>query len=316
LQHKYFLYCRYKMNIDYLKTFREVVRLGSFSEVAKKMSITQPAVSFQIQKLEQQLGTRLIDRTQRTVTPTAAGKRLLRFAESVESDREQLLKDLEEMRDEVSGDLIIAASTIPGEYILPPLLADFKKLHPAVQVQVDVSDSMTVINSVGSNAYEVGFCGVPPEGHGLTSFKITGDEIVLIVPPEHQFAGKDEVTLVDFEGESLIFREATSGTQRSLESALTNAGIDSRRWVPNLILGTTQAVVSAVIAGAGIALVSNLAIKQSLALGQVRQVDVRGLRLSRDFYCIFRQERVVTRLLDEFIGFIRTGALHHDNRDQ
>jgi DNA-binding transcriptional LysR family regulator len=304
------------MNIDYLKTFREVVRLGSFSEVAKKMSITQPAVSFQIQKLEQQLGTRLIDRTQRTVTPTAAGKRLLRFAESVESDREQLLKDLEEMRDEVSGDLIIAASTIPGEYILPPLLADFKKLHPAVQVQVDVSDSMTVINSVGSNAYEVGFCGVPPEGQGLTSFKITGDEIVLIVPPEHQFAGKDEVTPVDFEGESLIFREATSGTQRSLESALTNAGIDSRKWVPNLILGTTQAVVSAVIAGAGIALVSNLAIKQSLALGQVRQVDVRGLRLSRDFYCIFRQERVVTRLLDEFIGFIRTGALHHDNRDQ
>jgi DNA-binding transcriptional LysR family regulator len=163
------------MNIDYLKTFREVVRLGSFSEVAKNLSITQPAVSFQIQKLEQQLSIRLIDRTQRTITPTAAGKRLLRFAESVESDREQLLKDLAEMRDEVSGDLVIAASTIPGEYVLPPLLADFKKLHPAVRVQVDVSDSLTVINGVSSNTYEVGFCGVPPEGHGLTSFKISED---------------------------------------------------------------------------------------------------------------------------------------------
>jgi DNA-binding transcriptional LysR family regulator len=304
------------MNIDYLKTFREVVRLGSFSEVAKNLSITQPAVSFQIQKLEQQLGIRLVDRTQRTITPTAAGKRLLRFAESVEADREQLLKDLEEMRDEVSGDLLITASTIPGEYVLPPLLADFKKLHPTVRVQVDVSDSLTVINGVSSNSYEIGFCGVPPEGHGLTSFKIAGDEIVLIVPPEHRFAGKDEVTLADFEGESLIFREATSGTQRSLESALTNAGIDTRKWVPNLILGTTQAVVSAVTAGAGIALVSNLAIKQSLALGQVRQVSVRELRLSRDFYCIFRQERVVTRLLDEFIGFIRTGASDHDSRDR
>jgi len=304
------------MNIEYLKTFREVVSLGSFSEVAKKLSITQPAVSFQIQKLEQQLGARLIDRTQRTITLTAAGKRLLRFAELVETEREQLLNDLEEMRDEVSGELLIAASTIPGEYLLPRLLSEFKKLHPAVRVQVDVSDSLTVIKGVRENSYEVGFCGVPPEGHDLTSFKIAGDEIVLIVPPEHPFAGKGEVTLSDFEGEALIFREATSGTQRSLESALSNAGIDSRKWVPNLILGTTQAVISAVAAGAGIALVSNLAIKQSLALGQVRQVSVREMQLSRDFYCIFRQERVETRLLNEFIGFIRIGASHHGNRDR
>jgi DNA-binding transcriptional LysR family regulator len=303
------------MNIDYLKTFREVVRLGSFSEVAKKLSITQPAVSFQIQKLEQQLGIRLIDRTQRTITPTAAGKRLLRFAESVETDREQLLKDLEEMRDEVSGDLVIAASTIPGEYLLPPLLADFKKLYPAVRVQVDISDSLTVINGVSSNTYEVGFCGVPPEGHGFTSFKIAGDEIVLIVPPDHQFARRSEVTPADLEGESLIFRETTSGTQRSLESALANAGIDARKWVPKLVLGTTQAVVSAVIASAGIALVSNLAIKQSLALGQVRQVNIRGLQLNRDFYCIYRQERVVTRLVGEFIEFIRLSTSHQENRD-
>ena len=304
------------MNIDYLKTFREVVSLGSFSEVAKKLSITQPAVSFQIQKLEQQLGARLIDRSQRTITLTAAGKRLLRFAALVETEREQLLNDLEEMRDEVSGDLLVAASTIPGEYLLPPLLSEFKKLHPSVRIQVDVSDSLTVINGVRENSYGVGFCGAPPEGHDLTSFSMAGDEIVLIVPPEHPFADKNEVTLADFEGEALIFREATSGTQRSLESAVTNAGVDTRKWVPNLILGTTQAVVSAVAAGAGIALVSNLAIKQSLALGLVRQVDVKGLHLSRDFYCIFRQERVVTRLLDEFIGFIRTGALHHDNRDR
>jgi DNA-binding transcriptional LysR family regulator len=295
------------MNIDYLKTFQEVVRLGSFSEVAKRLSITQPAVSFQVQKLEQQLGVRLIDRTQRAVTPTAAGKRLLRFAESVETEREKL-EDLDEMRDEITGDLLIAASTIPGEYLLPPILSNFKKLHPSVRVQVDISDSMTVINGIRQSAYEVGFCGVVPEGKDLEFFKIAEDEIVLIMVPEHPFAEKEEISPLELEGEALIFREVTSGTQRSLENALARASLDIRKWEPELVLGTTQAVVAAVASGAGIAFVSNLAIKQSLALGLVRQVNVKGLELSRDFYCIYRQERVVTRLLEEFIGFIRSGV--------
>jgi DNA-binding transcriptional LysR family regulator len=293
------------MNLDHLKTFQEVVRLGSFSEVAKKLSISQPAVSFQIQKLEHELGMRLIDRTQRAITLTAAGKRLLSFAESIESERELLQNDLEQMREEVSGELLIAASTIPGEFLLPPLLAKFKHLHPAVRVQVDISDSLTVINGVRDNAYEVGFCGVAPEGQDLASFKIASDEIVLIVFPDHPFVQRGEVPPADLEGEPLIFRETTSGTQRNLENYLARAGIDPGKFTPNLVLGSTHAVVSAVAAGAGIAFVSNLAIQRSLALGLVRQIDVTGLRLVRDFYGIYRRERIVSRLLEEFLSFIR-----------
>ena len=303
------------MNIDHLKTFQEIVRLGSFSEVAKKLGVSQPAVSFQIQKLEHQLGMRLIDRTQRAITLTAAGKRLLRFAESVESERDLLQHDLEQMREKVSGDLLIAASTIPGEFLLPPLLAKFKQRHPAVKIQVDISDSLAVINRVRDNTYEVGFCGMAPEGRDLASFKVAGDEIVLIVFPEHPFARKGEVSPDELEGEPFIFREATSGTQRSLESRLSQSGLDLRKFIPNLILGTTQAVVSAVTAGAGIAFVSNLAIKKSLALALVRQVGVHGLHLSRDFYCIYRQERVVSRLLEGFINFIKIEATHSDKGD-
>ena len=293
------------MNLDHLKTFQEVVKLGSFSEVAKKLAISQPAVSFQIQKLEQELGIRLIDRTQRAITLTAAGRRLLRFAESIEEAREKLRHDLDQMREEVSGDLIIAASTIPGEFLLPSLLAKFKQRHPAVRVQVIISDSLTVIKGVQDNAYEIGFCGMAPEGQDLESLKVAVDEIVLIVFPEHPFAQRSDVLPAELEGEPLIFREATSGTQRNLETYLSRAGLDLRKWVPTLILGTTQAVVSAVAAGAGIAFVSNLAIKKSLALGLVRQVSVSGLRLSRDFYGIYRRERIVSRLLEEFISFMQ-----------
>jgi len=303
------------MNLDYLKTFIEVVKLGNFSEVAKKLSISQPAVSFQIQKLEHELGIRLIDRTQRAITLTAAGKRLLHFAESIEAERQQLQHDLEQMREEVSGDLLITASTIPGEFLLPPLLAKFKALHPAVRVQVAVSDSLTVISGVRDSTYEVGFCGMVPEGQDLESFKVAGDEIVLIVFPEHPFAQRSEVSPAELEGEPLIFREGTSGTQRNLETHLPQVGLDLRKWMPNLILGTTQAVVSAVEARAGIAFVSNLAIKKSQALGLVRQVGVSGLRLNRDFYGIYRQERIVSRLLEEFITFVQIEASRNDRED-
>src|SRR4030042_1613024 len=133
------------MNIEYLKTFLEVVRLGSFSEVAKRLSISQPAVSFQIQKLERDLGVRLIDRSQKVITMTEAGKRLLIFAKSIEGEWNRLRRDLDQLREEVTGELIIAASTIPGEFLLPPILAEFKSLHPTVRAQVLISDSLTVL---------------------------------------------------------------------------------------------------------------------------------------------------------------------------
>jgi DNA-binding transcriptional LysR family regulator len=292
------------VNLDYLKTYLEVIRLGSFSEVARKLSISQPAVSFQIQKLEQDLGVRLIDRGQKAVTMTEAGKRLLRFAESVEKERDQLWHELDRLREEVTGNLVVAASTIPGEFLLPSILGEFKALHPAIRAQVVVSDSLTVISGVRDGAYEVGFCGIAPEGQGLEAFKIAEDEIVLIVFPEHPFTERREVSPAELEGEPLIFREETSGTQQSLQTLLSRSGLDLGKWVPNLLLGTTQAVVSAVEARAGIAFVSNLAIKKSLALDLLRIVKVEGLTLKRDFFCIYRKERIVSRLLEEFITFV------------
>ncbi len=301
------------MNLDYLKTYLEVIRLGSFSEVAKKLSMSQPAVSFQIQKLERDLGVRMIERSQKALTMTEAGKRLLRFAESVEEERDHLQHDLDQLREEVTGNLVVTASTIPGEFLLPSILSAFKALHPAIRAQVVASDSLTVISGVRDGAYEVGFCGIALEGQELESFKIAEDEIVLIVFPEHPFTERREVSWAELEGEPFIFREETSGTQQSLQALLSRAGLDLSKWVPNLVLGTTQAVVSAIEVRAGIAFVSNLAIKKSLALGLVKQVTVSGLRLNRDFYCIYRKERIVSRLLEEFIAFVQIKASSSGN---
>ncbi len=293
------------MNIDYLITFLEIVRQGSFSEVAKKLSITQPAVSFQINKLERDLGVKLIDRGKKAITLTDAGQRLLRFAETVEREKTKLTQDLEKLRDEVTGNLIIAASTIPGEILLPPILGEFKELNPSICARVEVSDSMTVINGVRNGDYDVGFCGIVPKGKDLECFEVADDEIVLIVFPDHPFARRKKVSLAEVGEEQIILREETSGTQLSIQSLLNKAGFSTENWPCKMVLGTTQAVVAAVESRLGIAFVSNLAIKKSVALGLVKEVKVEGMELNRDFYCVYRKERIVTRLLNEFISFVQ-----------
>jgi len=293
------------VNLDYLRTYLEIIRLGSFSEVAKKLAISQPAVSFQIQKLEQELGVRLIDRRQKTPMMTEAGKRLLAFAQLFDKEHQNLVHDFEQLREEVTGNLVIVASTIPGDFILPPILSEFKQRHPAVNIQVSVTDSARVIEAVKSGEYDIGFCGISPEDRELEAVKIAEDEIVLIVFPEHPFSGRKQVSFPEVSGEPLIFRELTSGTQRSVEALLLNAGFDLRQCKPALVLGSTESVITAVEAKSGIAFVSNLAIKKSVALGLVKVVVVGGVTLKRDYYCIYRKQMVASRLLEEFIIFVK-----------
>ncbi|MFC1926002.1 LysR substrate-binding domain-containing protein, partial [Chloroflexota bacterium] len=263
------------------------------------------AASFQINKLERDLGVRLIDRGQKSITMTGAGRRLFSFAELVERERASLRLDIDRIREEVTGNIIITASTIPGEVLLLPILSEFKALHPAISAQVEVSDSLETISRVQGGDYDVGFCGIAPEGKDLDYFKFAEDEIVLIVFPEHPFAKRKEISFLELESEPLISREESSGTQGSLKSLLAGAGLDLDKWSPGLTLGTTQAMVSAVEARMGIAFVSNLAIEKSLALGLVKAVAIKELKLSRDFYCVYRNERVASRLLSEFISFIQ-----------
>ncbi|UCG55236.1 MAG: LysR family transcriptional regulator [Dehalococcoidia bacterium] len=295
------------MNLEYLKTYIELVKLGNFSEVAKKFSLSQPAISFQIQKLEHDLGARLINRSQKRITLTDAGKRLLEFANTVISESDKMANDLDRLRQEISGELVIVASTIPSEFMLPSLLSEFIKLNPAVKAKVETRDSLTAIAGLKDGIYEVGFCGVvPPTGHELESFKIAEDDIVPIVFPDHPLAKKSRISFAELQGESLIFREDTSGTQKSLETLLLKAGLDIRLLSPRLVLSNTQALVSAVESGIGIAFVSNLAIKKSIELGLVKKLTLENLKLRRDFHCIYRREKLESRLFKEFISFVQT----------
>lgn len=293
------------MNLEYLKTFLEVKRIGSFSEVAKRLGISQPAVSFQIGKLERELGVRIFERSHAGISLTPAGIRLVAFAEATEKSVAVLERDIETLRENVVGDLEIGASTIPGEYILPARLAEFKKRHPAVRITVNTADSRKVVAGVRRGRYAVGFCGLPPNQPDLESFPFAADEIVLVTSAHHPLASVGQISVEALAGEPFISRAATSGTQDSLKQLVSRAGYDTRAWQTSMVLGSTQAVISAVESGAGIAFVSNLALERSLAAGTLKRVSVDGLDLARRFYCVYRRDSLTSRLMTEFVDFIR-----------
>lgn len=294
------------MNLDYLETFRELVRLGSFSAVAKYLSISQPAVSFQIQKMEADLGTTLIDRSQKKLKLTDSGRRVLVFAENVHDEYGALGSDLDKFRTDIVGELKIAASTIPGEFLVPPLLGEFMSSHAETTAHVDIMDSITVIDSVKYGDYKLGFCGItPPEKDGMSGFKIASDEIILIAAPSHPLATAASVDFARLKNESFIGREVTSGTRQSLEQALQNRSISINSLQFRLILSHTHSVISAVEAGSGLAFVSSLGAQKSLMLGTVKKLKLAGWNVKRDFYCIYYSSGEDLRLTEEFLSFIK-----------
>ncbi len=294
------------MNLDYMQTLLALVRLGSFSAVAKELGMTQPAVSFQIQKIEQVLDVRLLNRSSRRISLTDAGKRVLKFAEITDLEYQKLLRELEVLREDLIGSLLIASSTTPGEYIVPALLGEFVNSHPAITSEVLVMDSQEVIEGVINGTYEIGFCGAtPPKSKEFKFFKVGSDRIKLIVHPEHPFAKMNSITYSMLENEPMITRDVSSGTRQSLERMIKQSGFDPSLLNNRIMLGSARAMITAVASGSGSAFVSSYALTDSRACGNIKTVKISDLNLERDFYCIYLSETVNSRLVREFISFVQ-----------
>ncbi len=293
------------MNLDYMNTLLALVRLGGFSAVAKEQGMTQPAISFQIQKIEQELNVKLLNRTSRKMSLTSAGKRVVKYAENMELEYEKLLMDLETLREDIVGDINIVASSTPGEYIIPSLLGSFMKDHPAVNANVSVMDSQLVVEGIENGNYDIGFTGsIPSKNKNLQYFKVGKDRIKLIVYPDHPFANLSSITFDQIGDQPMITREPTSGTRINLERMIKEAGFDPDFPNQRLVLSSSRAVISAVEAGSGIAFVSSYALIESRASGNIKTVTISDLSLERDFYCIYVKERLASRLIKDFVAFL------------
>ena len=292
------------MDIRALEVFCKIVELKSFSKAAEAVYLTQPTVSGHIKGLEQFVGLKLLDRLGREVVLTKAGELLYGYAKEILALRNQAIQALEEYKGALKGHLVIGGSNIPGEYVLPTLLARFKAQHPEISVTLKIGDSREIARAVLEGTYELGAVGAKFDDGQLIYTKLLEDELVVALPPEHAWASRTAVSLAELLEQPIILRELGSGSRKVLEDALRSAGLDTSALSVVAELGSTEAIRQAVKSGAGISVVSFRAIQEDLEHGTLRIVPLESLRLTRDFYLIYHKNRSRSPLCETFAAFV------------
>ncbi len=292
------------MNLGQITAFVKVVENGSFSAAARDLGVSQPAVTMQVQGLEADLGVTLFDRSYRKVELTESGRTLLPHARRVLVDLEAAREDISRLSETVTGRLSIAASTTPGQYVLPRLLGSFLKQYPEVSVSLAVADTTEIVAAVASGEVHLGMAGAVVKGARVEFEKLGTDSIVMLCPKDHPFATADSVAADDVVREPFVMREEGSGTRQVAEQALRDVGIDPAELRVLTELGTGEAILNAVEGGMGLGMVSSWVAEKALELGTVATVPLAGFPASRPLYLVMSRA-TPTRASEEFVTYLR-----------
>ncbi len=296
------------MDLRRLEVFAKVAELGSFSRAAEALFLTQPTISEHVRALEVELGLSLLDRLGRGATPTPAGRVLLDYARRMLKLAEEARQAIDRFQGRMSGTLMVGGSTIPGEYVLPALIGQFKTKYPDILISLRVASSRQVSEWVDEGRVEVGVVGARPALRTLAAHALMSDELVVAVPAGHAWGGRKTVTLADVRSEPLIVREPGSGSREALERALHDAGTNLEAFRVAGEIGSTQAVKQAVRAGVGVTIISRRAVEDECRAGLVHCVKVRDLKLARSFYLVTHRERTRSPLAEAFVTFVESEA--------
>ncbi|TFE31828.1 LysR family transcriptional regulator [Cohnella luojiensis] len=294
------------LNVHQLHIFYTVAERGSFSAAAQSLHMTQPAVTMQVQALEERFGTKLLNRTTKKLELTEAGHRLLPQArKAVELMRDtdiMMVKYIEELK----GRLQFAASLTIGEYVLPRLLGPFLRRFPEVSVDMKVMNTTEIIEAIAHHGLDFGIIEAPCDVPGFDVEPVMDDELLLVMPTEHPFASRDEITLEEALNEPMVLREKGSGTRKIMEDEMLRQGVPESRLKVVSEFGSNGAVKSAVEAGLGLSILSVWTIKHEIALGLLKPMRIAGVSFRRQFFAI----RLQSSLLP-----MPAAALLHDLRE-
>jgi DNA-binding transcriptional LysR family regulator len=297
------------MDLRRLEVFAKVAELGSFSRAAEALYLTQPTISEHVRALEEELGIQLLDRLGRVTAPTPAGQLLLGYARRLLALSHEAEQALNHFQGRMRGQLVLGGSTIPGEYLLPALIGGFKAKYPDISITLLIGDSREVNEWVEEGRIEVGMVGARSTARVLETRDLMPDELVVVVPPMHPWAGRETVSLEDIKPEPLILRERGSGTREALERALADVGLDLAGFRIGGEVASTQAIKQAVRAGVGVSLISRLAVDDECRARLLYGVRVRDLRITRAFSLVTHRDRSRSPLAQAFVAFVESETI-------
>jgi LysR family transcriptional regulator, low CO2-responsive transcriptional regulator len=298
--------------LPHLDTFARAAELSSFTAAAKALGLTQSAVSQRVQALEQALGVPLFARQGGRVLLTEAGHRLYPFAQRILVLHREAQEVITGHKAPLTGDLLLAASSVPGEHLLPDLLSRFRRRHPHVQVRATVTDTQAVLDQVERGQAHLGLVGGKTDNPHLEFRCFACDKLVLVVPPKHPWGRRRRVPLAQLAQQPLILREAGSGSRWCLEQALAKAGKSLRDVHVALELGSNEAIKEAVLRGLGLAVLSTHSVQEEVRAGKLHPLQVAGLPLVRDMFVVWDRRRVLPIPARLFLDLLEPcrGAAH------
>lgn len=289
-----------------LAVFFSVVEHKSFSAAAKQLKLTQPTVSFHIDNLEKKFGCPLFVRTAKGVTLTIYGQTLFENTYGIHDTINTTENQLKAMVAGSYGQVLIGASTIPGEYILPNIVSQFLLENPGLKISLKSGNSSEIFAAYLRGEFPIAIIGVRPD---MDSIPLWRDELVLAAHPGFSSKITKNIKLDELEKYPFILREATSGTHSVMLDALSSNGVTLEKLNIVLQVGSNEALKAALLHKVGIGFISRWAIIQELAEGRLIQLGLNGFKIERQFYAVHRQP-LLPACIDRFWTFLTTCTIN------
>jgi DNA-binding transcriptional LysR family regulator len=288
--------------LEWGRSFLGVLDAGGFTRAARRLGMSQAAVSTHVKELEVNLGVRLLERVagRTRLTPPGEGvaREIRRMLEGVRAIRDAVT----ESEGAVRGLLSVAASTTPGNYLLPQRLREFERRHPEARTALVVDNSARVLDRLATGEADLAFTGVEGPGDRFVSRPFAEDLVAPFVAPSHPLARRRAVGPTDLDGERLLLREEDSATRRLVERWL--AGRKARPEV--LEPGSPETVKRAAAAGLGVGILSRFALDWELAEKRLVLLRMPGFPLRRRLWIVQRRGGHLSRLMRAFLDGLRS----------
>lgn len=288
-----------------LKVFCIVAETKSFSKASEIIRLTQPAVSLQIQALEETYGTKLFNRSGCVITLTPPGEMLYKYAKEISSLYAAAEKEIGTVTGLVKGVVSVGASSTIGNYVIPSVVADFRRKYPKVGVHIHVGNTKSVIEFLNAGSVDIGLVEGEVNKQKLIIEKLIPDEMVFVMSPYHHLAKKSTISVMELSKEPIIFREEGSGSRQVIEKYLSKHGITQQNLKISLIMGSTESIKNAVEEGLGTSILSRWAVRKEVRQGSLKTAVFKEEKFLRDFSLVFRKSKEPPHTVEQFMAFLR-----------
>ena len=296
------------MNLKQLEAFVQVAEGGSFSKAAKELFLTQPTISSHISSLERELNARLFVRNTKEVSLSEDGIKLYKYAKQMLDLQREIEVTFGMDEEGESHAVIIAASTIPAQYLLPEGLTRFSERYPQEQIRIQETDSSKVVMQIVDHRVDIGFTGTVLEKKHCKYIPFYKDELVIITPntPKYQElaqGNKEDISWI--KKEHVIMREEGSGTRKEAELQLKGAGVKFAGLDIIASIENQETIKKSVRQGMGISVLSKLATADEVANGEILAFPIPNSDEGRDINLVYNKNYQMTRSAERFIKVVK-----------